>query len=106
MLELVINTSADEIDLALFTQADESLPEDEWQVAYDEHYLNTDGTEIVGDFIEKPKNSEQKTRIVFYMWFLDFNSDLITPFGNVRLTKPTVLPERLKRIIDLSEFIE
>ncbi|HLL60679.1 MAG TPA: hypothetical protein VK338_03095 [Candidatus Nitrosocosmicus sp.] len=98
LIELMVNASLKEFDMVDFTQEDLTQPRDNWQVAYDEQYLNRDGTEVIQD-----SNNKSTTRVAFFMYYLNFSKPLITPFGLIDLPKPTVLPKRLTDIINLQE---
>ena len=45
LLEFIFNISPTDIDVSSFTQEDDKLPKDSWQTAYDERFLNHDGTD-------------------------------------------------------------
>ncbi|MCL2679184.1 MAG: hypothetical protein FWF18_02705 [Dehalococcoidia bacterium] len=101
LIEMMINQSPIEVDVSSFTQKNDELSEDEWQTAYDEHYLNKDGEEVIGRFGDQHSLSKFNfTRIAFFMYFVDFNKPLLTQYGEVLLEKPIYMPERLLKIID------
>jgi len=99
LIELNINTSPTDVDVSSFTQKDDKLSKDSWQAAYDEHYLNEDGTEVIGTFIEQDSLIGVKTRIAFYMNFIDFCKPLLSQYGEITLPEPSSMPERLSKII-------
>jgi hypothetical protein len=101
LVEIVINQSLINIDVSSFTQENDVLPKNEWQTAYDEHFLNNEGTVVVGRFGDQQSLSMfTDTRIAFFMYCIDFNKPLLTQYGNVSLIKPTRIPERLINIIE------
>ena len=63
------------------------------QVAYDEKYLNDDGTEAL-----KAPLPNSSIRLGFFLHFVDFQEPLSTPYGPVRLPTPTPMPQRLARL--------
>lgn len=71
LIELEINEKPSLIDIGMFTQEVINVPEDEWQVAYDEHYLNSTGEKIIGDYLNLPQNNMAPTRLafIFYQFF-------------------------------------
>jgi hypothetical protein len=99
LIELIINTSPTDVDVSSFTQKDDKLPKDSWQMAYDEHYLNEDGSEVIGTFIEQDSLIGDKTRVAFYMYFIDFRKPLLSQYGEIWLPQPSPMPERLSKII-------
>ena len=99
LLELNINTSLADVDVSSFTQEDDTLPKDSWRTAYNEHFLNDDGTEVIGSFLEQNSLAGEKTRIAFFMYFIDFNKPLLSQYGEIPLPKPSPIPDRLSKII-------
>jgi len=99
LVELSINDSPFNVDLLSFTQEDDTLPRDSWQTAYDEHYLNEDGTKVVWSPFKYGHLTDSKTRIAFFMYFIDFNKPLLTQYGKIELCEPSPMPDRLSKII-------
>ena len=103
MIEVLVNAQPSEFDVGKFTQENPSLPQDNWQVAWDEHYLNESGDTVIGDYFNKPGNDAESTRLVFYLFGLDFERPLLTPFDPVPLPRPTPMPKRLEEIVHFEE---
>jgi hypothetical protein len=104
MIEVLVNARPSEFDVGKFTQENPSLARDNWQVAWDEHYLNEAGDAVIGDYFDKPSDDDtESTRLVFYLFGIDFARPLLTPFGPVPLPKPTAMPKRLKEIVHFVE---
>ncbi|MCA9399879.1 MAG: hypothetical protein KC618_09020 [Candidatus Omnitrophica bacterium] len=97
LIEVDVLLREDDFDVGGFSQEDSSLSRDLWQVAYDEHYLNSEGTEV----IEEPEEfkSGQRLRMAFFFYFLDFSKVLITPYGSFEIPKSVTMPDRLSRIV-------
>ena len=101
LIELIINVPPNKVDVFSFTQRDDILPRDSWQVPYDEFYLNKEGTKVIGRFGDQDKLSEETgTRIAFFMHYINFNKALLSQFGETLLLRPTHMPERLSKIIN------
>lgn len=100
LIELLINEKPSLIDIGQFTQENHSQPKDNWQVAYDEYYLNFAGDKVIGDCIDLPINDDVPTRLTFFLYFINFDLPLITQFGKIELLSATKLPKRLESIID------
>ncbi|ARU59945.1 hypothetical protein CBW65_01875 [Tumebacillus avium] len=100
LVEVLVDAKPSVFDAGEFTQEDERLPKESWQVAYDELYLNADGNELIGDFMRKPEVDTVPARLVFFMYFLDVRKPLLTPFGQVELTEPTKMPDRLLKLVE------
>lgn len=103
LLEVIVNASPSDFDVSDFTQEVLGQPRENWQVAYDEYYLSEQGDVIIGDFLHTPKGNTGVSRLAFFLYFLDFNTPLITPYGELKLPDPTSMPLRLSRIIDFEE---
>lgn len=103
LLEIMVNTPPSEFDVSDFTQDVPGQPRENWQAAYDEYYLSEQGDVIIGDFLHAPRNDTGVSRLAFFMYFLNFDTPLITPFGKLKLPDPTPVPSRLSRIIDFEE---
>ena len=76
----------------------------DWQAAYDEHFLNNEGTEIIGDFFNRTEINEDNTRVVFFMYLEDLKKPLITPYGEMPFKATEDLPQRLEKIISFIPF--
>ncbi len=102
LIEPLIDVSPHELDISAFTQKYDSLSESNWQIAYDEHFLNEDGTKVLCKPLYDNFNIIQgsKTRIAFFLFFIDFNKPLSSQFGDMPLSNPTSMPDRLSQIVE------
>lgn len=100
LIEVTIHKKPSEVNVEGFTQETPGVSRDNWQVAYDEYYLNEQGDKVIGDYFEKPINDESPTRLTFFLYFLDLSLPLLTPFGQVDLPTASPMPQRLKDIIE------
>ncbi|MBA4369157.1 MAG: hypothetical protein C0403_16130 [Desulfobacterium sp.] len=99
LIELIIKNCQSEIDMIGFTQEISGQPKSNWQVPYNDKFLNDDGSKITGDVMldgRDEKNWKGNVRIAFFFHYLDLSKPLKTPFGIKSLPAPTDLPERLK----------
>ena len=99
LLELEIRNPTDGFDLGSITQeiSDEDI--DNWQVPYDEHYLNIEGEKPIDpDYPDEMPNSDM-LRVAFYFHYLDINKPLRTPAGDVKIIKETKRPDRLNFMV-------
>ena len=101
VVEMEINEKPRSVDFSRFFQKDDSLPESEWQVPYDEQYLTSDGKTILGDFFTEDKDMipGDTTRVAFFMFLTDLSLPLSTPYGEIDLSDVKPMPERLSNII-------
>jgi len=101
LVELVINKKASDIEIGEFTQEIENQPRMNWQAPFFEKYLNLEGTKIIGDEYNLPKEFNETTRLTFFIYFLDLNKSLLTPFGPLELNQKI---NKSKRITELIRF--
>lgn len=95
LIELVFDKSPGEVDVGQITQEITGQPRDNWQTPWDEKYLDESGEKIIGDYADIPGSGDQ-TRLIFFFHYLDLTAPLLTQYGQLTLTKPTQLPDRLK----------
>jgi hypothetical protein len=103
LIELNIKARHTEIPIGKFTQRQEGLHRDSWQAPFNEKYLNKEGDTITGDDFNAPQDIADTTRLTFFMYFLDFDQPLITPFGDIGMILPTQMPDRLSAIIEFED---
>ena len=90
LVELIVRESDRRFDVGAFTQEIPDEPRDDWQVPWDELFLDADGNSTVADH-----SWSGDLRIVFFFHYLDQRRPLITPFGDYSLPDETPRPARL-----------
>ena len=99
LIEVIVGNSYDSFDISEFTQETEGLERNYWQAPFGDIYLDVTGTKIVGDYFKMPVDKGEVTRLTFFIYFLNQNKPLNTPFGKLSLPVKTLMPERLKQLI-------
>lgn len=99
LLELIVHKPFHEITITGFTQEIEGQHFDDWQVPFNEKYLDPQGENIKGDDLVTPTELSRSCRLTLFIYFLDYDKPLITPFGEINLPAKTAAPERITRII-------
>ncbi len=99
LVELVVMNPDDRFKPDDFAQTDESLPQGEWQAAWAEAYLTSDGTSYAGKFRWAPPPHGESIRMAFYMHFWDPEKSLLTSYGEVQGLATQLMPERLQRLV-------
>lgn len=99
LVELIVNYPPPQVDVGTFCQSDDSLPRSSWQTAYDEHYLDDAGTSIIGNAFENHRLPGTSTRIVFFLHDIDFSKPLLWQNGEIMLSSPVAMPDRLAKLI-------
>ena len=98
LVELLLKDLHGAVDMAEFVQRSETQPPENWQTAYDERILSTDGADVVWRPWTDPVPEDAWTgdvRLTFFMHYLDDDTPLTTPIGEVALPPPSPLPARL-----------
>lgn len=100
LIEIKVNKKYDEFDVGDFTQEQDGVSPDSWQVPSGEKYLDENGVNVIGDYFKPPSQYYNTTRLVFFIYYLDTKKKLITPFGELKLPEKIVMPTRLNEIIN------
>jgi hypothetical protein len=101
LVEVEVDRPPSNVDVGKFTQEEPGIDQANWQVPYDERYLNADGTGEIGErwsmgWEPQPGVIEPATtRLVFFFHFLDSSRPLKSPDGDVPLPALSSLPARL-----------
>jgi hypothetical protein len=95
LVELEITGVTDAIDLSEITQVVPGQPRSNWQVPYDEQYLDVSGNRPMNPSKPWAKPQEPDFRLASFFHYLDFSKPLMTPFGKMELPKPRRKPRRL-----------
>jgi hypothetical protein len=97
LIELTVDAPASQVDPGKFTQEVPGQPQSEWQVAWEEWYLDSDSGQPLG---QSPMDAAgmPRTRLAFFLHFVELSRPLETPFGPVELPAPTAVPTHLSRI--------
>lgn len=103
LVEATVNTKHSDIDIGKFTQEQDGVDRPDWQSPWDEKYLNEDGTAIIGNWMDSPKGENEKTRLAFFLHYVDFQKPLITPFHQIAFGQPEKMPERLSSMIEYEQ---
>jgi hypothetical protein len=98
LVEVTVGAAPGSFDVGSFAQEDPSLPEDSWQTAYNEWYLSPEGEPLEEFDPPDAIRSDEKTRLAFFLHFVDFSRPLETPFNSVELPTPTPASARLNPI--------
>src|SRR5690348_8909510 len=83
LIEVLVEGNLDDFDVGDVTQEDPSQPKMNWQVAYDERFL---------------EKAQDKARSAFFFHYLDLEKPLLTSIGPLTLPEPTKVPQYLKEI--------
>lgn len=99
LIELVVADAKSDFDVGKITQAVDGRPRDNWQVPWDEHFLNEKGEALFNSSAPSEVPASSTFRLVFFLHYLNINKPLITPYGPVPLPKPSNKPSRLSFVV-------
>jgi hypothetical protein len=92
LLELEVDAEAP-FDVGRITQEDLTVPPSKWQVPYDEHLVNDDGS--LGKRPERPEALIGRFRLAFFFHYLKASEPLLTPAGSLQIPQTSPRPLRL-----------
>jgi len=95
LVELQVDQAEASFEIDAVTQETPGQPRDNWQVPWDEHFLNSDGSALFNPTAPELRPSVAKFRVAFFFHYLDLGRPLLTPSGAVVLPSPSPRPPRL-----------
>ncbi len=96
LIELRVTALDGSFDVGEITQELPGQPRDNWQAAYDEHFLSADGTSVLDPSWPDQPPEDTALRLVFFFHYFDSTKPLLTPAGSVPMPTETERPERLR----------
>lgn len=98
LVEAIVRDRDERFDVGQFTQPQDGVPEESWQVAYAEGYLSPDGETLAVERWSEPPESGD-LRVAFFMHFWQPNKPLRSSYGEVICPPVQEMPERLARLV-------
>jgi hypothetical protein len=95
LIEIVLKGAIENFYMGAFTQEQKDEDIGNWQVAYDEHFLNDQGTADLNEDQYDKRPEGDSFRVVFFLHYIDLSKPLLTPFGSVQLPIEQPMPRRL-----------
>ena len=95
LIEIEVSDCTSQIDFLQFTQPLDDQPRDNWQVPYDEAFLDAEGIRLVDEDDQYKQPSVPRFRAAFYFHYLDQKQPLQSQVGPLKLPKTTKKPRRL-----------
>jgi hypothetical protein len=98
LIEALIQNRNEHFSISDFTQPQDGVPRDNWQVAYAEVFLTFDGNSLL---VQSSRGSPEASdfRVAFFFHFWDQTKPLITSYGDLTCPKVSEMPDRLKRLV-------
>lgn len=98
LLEVEVLNRDSRFNVSDFTQEIGKLPRDSWQAAWDEVFLNDDGTSLLGRKGSQPPK-EGDLRIAFYFHYWDPDKPLLSSYGEIEAPQVTEMSPRLESLV-------
>lgn len=96
LVEIAVEGVESPFDMGDVTQPVDGRPRSEWQVPWDEHFLDSSGTRVLDSSRPDSPPTGRDLRVAFFFHHLDLDRPLNTPWGLLRLPRPTMRPARLE----------
>jgi len=103
LVEMIIDEFPGDIDFGGFCVPDNRFEKSDWQAAYMEQYLNSDGTDKLCEAYDTPAEQSKPSRITFFL-FKTSQPILSTSYGDFSIAEVQELPDRLAKIIEFDPF--
>ena len=103
VVEITLPCTPDEIDWFGFSVPENGVDEFDRQVPYMEQYLTPDGTDKLCDAWEEPEEPCAPSRVAFFLCRTEGGEVLETPYGDISLAEPTIMPDRLREILEFEK---
>jgi hypothetical protein len=97
LIEALVENPDRRFDPGEFVQPDATKPEGNWQVAWEEVFLTSDGKKMLSDR-QSGIPKKRSFRIAFYIHFWKHGEPLLSSYGPLQYPKPRPIPERLWRL--------
>ncbi len=98
LIEMVVTQMSGEIDFMQITQPRKGKPKENWQVPYDEAFLNPSGDAFVDALNQYAQPAGRNFRVAFFFHYLDQTASLLSQAGALKIPPETPVPARLNFI--------
>lgn len=105
LIEVLVTDAGKKFRVDDFTQAVDSQPHENWQAAWAETFLSTDGESLLCERWASLPSGVKSYRVAFFLHEWQPGRPLITSFGELPTGEPQPMPERLQRLVPY-EFID
>jgi hypothetical protein len=95
LLEALVENPDEKFSMGEFVQPDPGSPSNNWQVAWCEKFLTSDGGGLLGEYHFDEVPSDPRFRVVFYIHYWKHENGLDGPYGSLELPPVRPMPQRL-----------
>ncbi len=98
LVEAMVRNRDERFDTGHFSQRIEGVKRDNWQVAWAEAFLTSDGTSLaVARWKGSPDTGD--LRVAFFIHSWDSGQPLKSSYGDIQCPMPAPMPERLAKLV-------
>ncbi len=98
LVEALIENRDERFSVFDFTQPQDGVAKDNWQVAYGEAFLTLDGNSLLVErWNEAPETGD--LHVAFFLHFWDETKPLFTSYGELTCPSVSEMPERLRTLV-------
>jgi hypothetical protein len=99
LVEAVVSNRDRRFHVGDFAQARAGQPKDNWQVAWAEAFLTSDGESLLVPRLSRDAPPDDPLRVAFFIHYWDSAQPLQSTYGEVECPAPQPMPERLERLV-------
>lgn len=98
LIEVIVRNRDNRFHVEDFSQPQDGVPRENWQVAWAEAYLSEDGESLLVErWGDAPK--ADSFRVAFFIHCWNPSAPLLTSYGEVRCPAVKKMPERLRKLV-------
>jgi len=98
LVELLVRDRDGRFRIGDFSQSQDGVARENWQVAWAEAYLSVDGESLLVDRWSEPPESGD-LRVAFFMHYWDSGRPLLSSYGAITCSPAKEMPERLRGLV-------
>jgi hypothetical protein len=99
LVEVLVSNADADFDVGDFAQEDPQQPRENWQASWAEALLSPDGERLLVVRGDPLPPDQANFRVAFYLHYWKPGQPLVTSYGRVPTTPPSMMPERLTRLV-------
>lgn len=99
LVEVSVSDADADFDVADFAQENPELPRVNWQVAWAEAFLSSDGQHLLAECWRPLPPQHTTFRVVFFIHGWQVGGPLLTSYGILSTPQPAPMPDHLKELV-------
>ena len=99
LVEVLVSDADAKFDLGDFAQEDPQQPRENWQAPWAVAFLSPEGERLLAEHAGPLPRNRANFRAAFYLHYWKPGQPLVTSYGRLSTVPPSVMPERLMRLV-------